>query len=151
MSRKTEYNARFSFEDPLSKLSLNRSSRYRIRKRKRDAESKAVREQSDFPDGDAAAAMSDHADYFDSLGLVDDTYDCDINQEKSSEEGSPDDYPECSEEDSESASEMPQEAPTNEPEQSTLIQVTSDLELSLYEGSELTVSHAAPINSNCIC
>ena len=46
MSRKTEYNVRFCFEDPLSKMSVGRSSCYRIRKRKRQAEASAAGEST---------------------------------------------------------------------------------------------------------
>ena len=52
MSRKTEYNARFCFDDPLSKLSLSRSSRYHIRKRRRHAEAIAAGEPSESPVSD---------------------------------------------------------------------------------------------------
>ena len=145
MSRKTEYNARFSFEDPLSKLSLSRSSRYRIRKRKRHAEAIAAGEPSKLPVN--CDPISDaELDYFTTMDSPDDdpssTYDCD-DQDKSTEEDVADrvtmDYPDFSEED-ELDSDVPQEAPANEPEQAALIQVTSDLEQRLYEGSELTVS-----------
>ena len=144
MSQKSEYNARFSFEDPLSKLSLSRSSRYRIRKRKRCAEAIEAGEPCD-PRSMSDAEL-DRSVYFTTMDSQDDdsssTHEFE-DQNKSTEKEAADrvtmDWSEFSEAD-ELDSDVSQEAPANESEQTALIQVTSDLEQQLYEGSELTVS-----------
>ena len=142
MSQKSEYNARFSFEDPLSKLSLSRSSRYRIRKRKRCAE--AI-EAAGEPcvSCDPMSTSDAELDYFATVDSQGDdsssVYEFE-DDNKSTEEDAADritmDCPEFSEEDEFDF----EEAPANESEQTALIQVTSDLEQQLYEGSGLTVS-----------
>ena len=122
MSQKSEYNARFSFEDPLSKLSLSRSSRYRIRKRKRCAD--AI-EAAGEPcvSCDPMRTSDAELDYFATVDSQGDdsssVYEFE-DENKSTEEDAAEritmDCPEFSEED-ELDFDGPQEAPADESEQ----------------------------------
>ena len=139
MAHKTEYNTRFSFEDPLSKLSLSRSLCYRIRKRKKLAELQDDELSSSSPIICPESGKEMEIDCFST------TLECSESNtivDCSPEERSAEDF---ADEDASSPDyldddDVPSLLEKANEHQQTLVKVTSDLEQSLYSGSELTVA-----------
>lgn len=141
MAEKTQYNSRFSFEDPLSKLSLSRSSRYRIRKRKKFVELQDG-ELSDSPPmcgPESGGEMAMDIDCSDSTIFVDCSFEEKSAEDFVDEDATFPDYLYC--DNNQSGDDDVANVPSSlEEAKQTLVKVTSDLDRSLYSGSELTVA-----------